>query len=232
MVGVLINVGAILLGGALGLLLGGRVPERLRRTVMQGLALCVLLIGAQGAIETENVLVSIVCMVAGGLIGEAANLEGGLEKLGGFAERKLVHGGTGRFAQGFVTASLLFCVGAMAFVGSLNAGLTGDNATLIAKAALDAVSAMFFAAAMGPGVLLSAAAVFVYQGAIALLAGVIAPLLTEQIIGAMSAVGGLLIIALGINMLEVTKIRIGNLLPAMFLPILYYPIADWIGGLL
>ena len=232
MVGVLINVGAILLGGALGLLLGGRVPERLRRTVMQGLALCVLLIGAQGAIETENVLVSIVCMVAGGLIGEAVNLEGGLEKLGGFAERKLVHGGTGRFARGFVTASLLFCVGAMAVVGSLNAGLTGDNATLIAKAALDAVSAMFFAAAMGPGVLLSAAAVFVYQGAIALLAGVIAPLLTEQIIGAMSAVGGLLIIALGINMLEVTKIRIGNLLPAMFLPILYYPIADWIGGLL
>ena len=233
MVGVIINVAAVLAGGTLGLLLGGRVPQRLRETIMQGLALCILLIGAQGALETANVLAVIVCMVAGGLLGEALDIEKRLESLGALAERKFAHGGqNGRFAQGFITASLLFCVGAMAVVGSLNAGLTGDNATLIAKAALDAVSAMFFAAAMGPGVLLSAAAVFVYQGAIALLAGVIAPLLTEQIIGAMSAVGGLLIIALGINMLEVTKIRIGNLLPAMFLPILYYPIADWIGGLL
>ena len=233
MVGVIINVAAVLAGGTLGLLLGGRVPQRLRETIMQGLALCILLIGAQGALETANVLAVIVCMVAGGLLGEALDIEKRLESLGALAERKFAHGGpNGRFAQGFITASLLFCVGAMAVVGSLNAGLTGDNSTLIAKAALDLVTAVFFAAALGPGVLLAAAAVLVYQGAIALMAGWLAPVLTDAIVTEMSAVGGLLIMGLSFNMLGMAKIRVGNLLPAIFLPILYFPIANWIGGLL
>ena len=233
MVGVIINVAAVLAGGTLGLLLGGRVPQRLRETIMQGLALCILLIGAQGALETANVLAVIVCMVAGGLLGEALDIEKRLESLGALAERKFAHGGqNGRFAQGFITASLLFCVGAMAVVGSLNAGLTGDNSTLIAKAALDLVTAVFFAAALGPGVLLASAAVLVYQGAIALMAGWLAPVLTDAIVTEMSAVGGLLIMGLSFNMLGMAKIRVGNLLPAIFLPILYFPIANWIGGLL
>ena len=233
MVGVIINVAAVLAGGTLGLLLGGRVPQRLRETIMQGLALCILLIGAQGALETANVLAVIVCMVAGGLLGEALDIEKRLESLGALAERKFAHGGqNGRFAQGFITASLLFCVGAMAVVGSLNAGLTGDNSTLIAKAALDLVTAVFFAAALGPGVLLAAAAVLVYQGAIALMAGWLAPVLTDAIVTEMSAVGGLLIMGLSFNMLGMAKIRVGNLLPAIFLPILYFPIANWIGDLL
>ena len=233
MVGVIINVAAVLAGGTLGLLLGGRVPQRLRETIMQGLALCILLIGAQGALETANVLAVIVCMVAGGLLGEALDIEKRLESLGALAERKFAHGGqNGRFAQGFITASLLFCVGAMAVVGSLNAGLTGDNSTLIAKAALDLVTAVFFAAALGPGVLLAAAAVLVYQGAIALMAGWLAPVLTDAIVTEMSAVGGLLIMGLSFNMLGMAKIRVGNLRPAIFLPILYFPIANWIGGLL
>ena len=233
MVGVIINVAAVLAGGTLGLLLGGRVPQRLRETIMQGLALCILLIGAQGALETANVLAVIVCMVAGGLLGEALDIEKRLESLGALAERKFAHGGqNGRFAQGFITASLLFCVGAMAVVGSLNAGLTGDNSTLIAKAALDLVTAVFFAAALGPGVLLAAAAVLVYQGAIALMAGWLAPVLTDAIVTEMSAVGGLLIMGLSFNMLGMAKIRAGNLLPAIFLPLLYFPIANWIGDLL
>ena len=233
MVGVIINVAAVLAGGTLGLLLGERVPQRLRETIMQGLALCILLIGAQGALETANVLAVIVCMVAGGLLGEALDIEKRLESLGTLAERKFAHGGqNGRFAQGFITASLLFCVGAMAVVGSLNAGLTGDNSTLIAKAALDLVTAVFFAAALGPGVLLAAAAVLVYQGAIALMAGWLAPVLTDAIVTEMSAVGGLLIMGLSFNMLGMAKIRVGNLLPAIFLPILYFPIANWIGDLL
>ncbi len=233
MVGVIINVAAVLAGGTLGLLLGERVPQRLRETIMQGLALCILLIGAQGALETANVLAVIVCMVAGGLLGEALDIEKRLESLGALAERKFAHGGqNGRFAQGFITASLLFCVGAMAVVGSLNAGLTGDNSTLIAKAALDLVTAVFFAAALGPGVLLAAAAVLVYQGAIALMAGWLAPVLTDAIVTEMSAVGGLLIMGLSFNMLGMAKIRVGNLLPAIFLPILYFPIANWIGDLL
>ena len=233
MVGVIINVAAVLAGGTLGLLLGGRVPQRLRETIMQGLALCILLIGAQGALETANVLAVIVCMVAGGLLGETLDIEKRLESLGALAERQFAHGGqNGRFAQGFITASLLFCVGAMAVVGSLNAGLTGDNSTLIAQAALDLVTAVFFAAALGPGVLLAAAAVLVYQGAIALMAGWLAPVLTDAIVTEMSAVGGLLILGLSFNMLGMAKIRVGNLLPAIFLPILYFPIANWIGGLL
>ena len=233
MVGVIINVAAVLAGGTLGLLLGGRVPQRLREKIMQGLALCILLIGAQGALETANVLAVIVCMVAGGLLGETLDIEKRLESLGALAERKFAHGGqNGRFAQGFITASLLFCVGAMAVVGSLNAGLTGDNSTLIAKAALDLVTAVFFAAALGPGVLLAAAAVLVYQDAIALIAGWLAPVLTDAIVTEMSAVGGLLIMGLSFNMLGMAKIRVGNLLPAIFLPILYFPIANWIGGLL
>ena len=233
MTGVIINVAAVLAGGTLGLLLGGRVPQRLRETIMQGLALCILLIGAQGALETANVLAVIVCMVAGGLLGEALDIEKRLESLGALAERKFARSGqNGRFAQGFITASLLLCVGAMAVVGSLNAGLTGDNSTLIAKAALDLVTAVFFAAALGPGVLLAAAAVLVYQGAIALMAGWLAPVLTDAIVTEMSAVGGLLIMGLSFNMLGIAKIRVGNLLPAIFLPILYFPIANWIGGLL
>ena len=233
MVGVIINVAAVLAGGTLGLLLGGRVPQRLRETIMQGLALCILLIGAQGALETANVLAVIVCMVAGGLLGEALDIEKRLESLGALAERKFAHGGqNGRFAQGFITARLLFCVGSMAVGGSLNAGLTGDNSTMIAKAALDLVTAVFFAAALGPGVLLAAAAVLVYQGAIALMAGWLAPVLTDAIVTEMSAVGGLLIMGLSFNMLGMAKIRVGNLLPAIFLPILYFPIANWIGGLL
>lgn len=233
MLGVLINVASVLVGGTLGLLLGGRVPQRLRDTVMQGLALCVMLIGAQGALGTADVLVVIVCIVAGGLLGELLNIEKGLESLGGAAEKKFSHGGrSGSFAQAFITASLLFCVGAMAVVGPLTAGLTGDNSTLIAKAALDFVSSLFFAAALGPGVLLSASVVLVYQGAIALLAGLLAPVLTDAIITEMSAVGGLLIVGLGINMLGMAKVRVGNLLPAIFVPILYFPLANWIGGLL
>ena len=221
MVGVIINVAAVLAGGTLGLLLGGRVPQRLRETIMQGLALCILLIGAQGALETANVLAVIVCMVAGGLLGEALDIEKRLESLGALAERKFAHGGqNGRFAQGFITASLLFCVGAMAVVGSLNAGLTGDNSTLIAKAALDLVTAVFFAAALGPGVLLAAAAVLVYQGGITLLAQALAPVLSEAVVNEMSCVGSLLIIGIALNVLNLTKLKLANYLPAIFLPIL------------
>ena len=225
MIGTLINMVAILAGSALGLLLRKGIPDRLRDTVMQGLGLCVLLIGASGALKTADTMCVIISIVVGGLIGAAVNIERQLERLGEAAEKKFAHS-EGGFANGFVTASLVYCVGAMAIGGSMDSGLRGDHATLIAKSALDGVSAIFFASALGPGVALSAVAVFVYQGAIALLATWIAPLLTDPIITEMSAVGGLLIIGIGLNMIYDKHISVGNLLPAIFVPMAYIPIMN------
>ena len=194
MVGTLINAAAVVAGGLLGLLLRGGIGRRLRDTIMQGLALCVALIGLDGALGTQNTMAVIVSMVLGALLGEAVDVEKRLEGLGARAQRLLAKGGDSGFAEGFVTASLMFCVGAMAIVGALDSGLRGDHSTLIAKSALDGVSAVIFASAMGPGVLLSAAAVLVYQGAIALLAQYVAPFLTDAVVTEMSAVGGLLIV--------------------------------------
>ena len=226
MVGTLINTVAILVGTALGMLLRKGIPERLRETVVQGQGLCVILIGLSGALKTGDTLCMIICMVAGALIGAAINIEKRLNDLGAFLERKVTRGTgeTGSVAKGFVTASLLFCVGAMAIVGAMDSGLRGDHSTLIAKSALDGISAIFFASSLGIGVGLSAFAVLIYQGAIALLAMWIEPLLTETVITEMSAVGGLLIMGIGLNMIYDKHIPVGNLLPAIFLPMLYIPL--------
>ena len=226
MVGTLINTVAILGGTALGLLLRKGIPERLRETVVQGQGLCVILIGLSGALKTGDTLCMIICMVAGALIGAAINIEKRLNDLGAFLERKVTRGQgeTGSVAKGFVSASLLFCVGAMAIVGAMDSGLRGDHSTLIAKSALDGISAIFFASSLGIGVGLSAFAVLIYQGAIALLAMWIEPLLTETVITEMSAVGGLLIAGIGLNMIYDKHIPVGNLLPAIFLPMLYIPL--------
>lgn len=225
MIGTLINVATVLVGTGVGLLLRKGIPQRLRETVMQGLGLCVLLIGISGAVKTSDTMCVIISMVVGGLLGSAVNIEHRLDQLGAFAQRKLLKGQEdSTFAKGFVTASLMFCVGAMAIVGAMDSGLRGDHATLIAKSALDGVSAIFFASTMGVGVGLSALVVLVYQGGIALLAGWIAPILTDPIINEMSAVGSLLIIGIGLNMLYDKHIAVGNLLPAIFVPMVYLPL--------
>ena len=223
MLGTLVNVGTILLGSALGLLLRKGLPQRLRDTVMQGLGLCVILIGLSGAIETADTMCVILSVVIGGLVGAAVNIERRLENLGNLAQRKLARGEDG-FARGFVTASLVYCVGAMAIMGALDSGLKGDYATLIAKSVLDGISAVIFASTLGPGVAFSAVAVLVYQGAITLMAGWLKPLLTDAIITEMSAVGGLLIVGIGLNMLFDKHIAVGNLLPAIFVPMAYFPL--------
>lgn len=223
MLGTVVNVCAILLGSALGLLLRKGLPQRLRDTVMQGLGLCVILIGLSGAIGTAVTMCVIISIVVGGLVGAAVNIEKRLENLGNLAQRKLARGGDG-FARGFVTASLVYCVGAMAIMGALDSGLKGDHATLIAKSALDGISAIIFASTLGPGVAFSALAVLVYQGAITLMAGWLKPLLTDAIVTEMSAVGGLLIVGIGLNMLYDKHIAVGNLLPAIFVPMVYFPL--------
>ena len=229
MIGTLINTAAILLGSLAGVLLRKGLPQRLRETVMQGLGLCVLVIGVMGAIKTQDMMAVIISVVVGGWIGAVINIEKRLDQLG-LRMQKLLAGkqddGDNSFAKGFVTASLVYCVGAMAIVGSLESGLKGDHSTLIAKSALDGISAIVFASTMGPGVAMSALAVLVYQGSIALLAQWAAPIFTTQLIAEMSAVGGLLIIGIGLNLLYDKRIAVGNLLPAIFVPMAYLPLAE------
>lgn len=226
MIGTLINTVAILLGTAVGLLARKGINERLRDTVVQGEGLCVILIGLSSALKTQDTMCVIICIVVGGLIGSAVNIELRLNQLGGVLEKRLAAGQQeGSIAKGFVSASLIFCVGAMAIVGAMDSGLRGDHSTLIAKSMLDGVTSIFLAGSMGVGVGLSAFAVLCYQGLIAILAGWLEPLLTARIIAEMGAVGGLLIAGIGLNMIyDKQHVPVGNMLPAIFLPMLYLPI--------
>ena len=219
MIGTIVNTLAAVVGGLLGSLLKKGIPERFADLVQKGLALCVLYIGVKGSLVGTNTLVTILSLVLGAILGELLNIDGGIERLGAWAQSKLSKGGS-RLGEGFVTASLLFCVGSMSVVGSLQSGLTGDNSTIFTKSMLDFVSAIILASSLGLGVCLSGAFVLVYQGAIVLLARWAAPILSDYVVAEMSCAGSLLIIALGLNMLGVTKLKVGNLLPAMFLPII------------
>ena len=219
MTGTLVNTLAAVVGGLLGSLLKKGIPERFADLVQKGLALCVLYIGIKGSLVGTNTLVTILSLVLGAILGELMNIDGAIERLGAWAQRKLSKGGS-RLGEGFVTASLLFCVGSMAVVGSLQSGLTGNHETIFTKSMLDFVSAIILASTLGLGVCLSGAFVLVYQGAIVLLARWAAPILSDYVVAEMSCAGSLLIVALGLNMLGITKLKVANLLPAMFLPII------------
>ena len=197
----------------------GGLREELPDAIMKGVALCVLLIGIMGAVETKKIMVVIVSIVLGGIIGTLLQLDKGITGLGEFIERK-TGGKLGAITQGFVSASLLFCVGAMAIVGSLSSGLTGDHQTLYAKSLLDTIAAVIFASTLGWGVAFSSILLFAYQGTITVAASWLAPVLSDIAINEMSAVGSLLIIALSLNMLGLTKIKVMNYVPAIFIPIL------------
>ncbi len=232
-IGTIVNAGAIVAGGLVGILLKKGLPERYKSTVMQALSLSVLFIGISGVLQgiftvidngrlsSQYIMTMIFSLVIGGIIGELINIEGKLQHLGDWFQNRLFRNG-GNFAEGFVTASLVYCVGAMAIVGSLEDGLAGNPKTLFAKAILDGVSAVVFAATMGYGVPFSALPVVLYQGAITLAAGLIKPWLTYAVISQMSLVGSVLIFAIGLSMLDIKKIKVGNLLPAIFLPVVYY----------
>ena len=222
MLGTIANALAIIVGGLIGLLFGKGIAEKYKQTILQGVALSVILIGWKSALATDQLLIVIVSMVAGATIGEGLNIEGRLEKLGQWLEARVSAGPGSSLARGFVTASLVFCVGSMAIVGSLESGLTGNHQTLFAKSILDGVISIVFASTMGAGVLFSSAAVFLYQGLITLAAVFLKPLLAAATVAQMTAVGGLLIVAIGLNMLGMVKIRVGNLLPAIFLPLVYH----------
>ena len=222
MIGTIVNAAAITAGGLVGLLLKKGIKDNYKTTIMQAISLSVILIGVRSALNAADLLGVIVCMAVGSLLGEAMRIEDHIEALGAYAENHFSRSAGGNFSKGLVTASLVFCVGSMAIVGSLESGLAGNHETLFAKSLLDGITSVVFASTFGSGVIFSAAPVLFYQGAITLGASLLKPYLTAGVIAQMSGVGGLLIAAIGINMLRLTHIKVGNMLPAIFLPLIYY----------
>ncbi|MDO5674193.1 MAG: DUF554 domain-containing protein [bacterium] len=229
MLGTLVNAAAIVAGGLIGLFFRKGIGPRYEESIRMALGLATTLVGAKGAILAESeLLVLIFSLVIGTVIGEWLDIEGRMEHFGKWLQQWLQrrmpggkNGGNADFGRAFVSATLLFCVGSMAIVGSLESGLSGNHQTLFAKASLDGLISVVFASSLGPGVLLSALPVLLYQGSLTLAATLLKPLLTAVTVANMSAVGGLLIVVIGGNLLGVTKIRVGNMLPAIFLPLIY-----------
>ncbi len=222
MFGTIVNAAAIIIGGLIGLIFRGGIPEKYNKTIMHAISLCVMIIGIKGAMKSDELLVIIFSLALGSLIGEFFRIEDGLEHLGKILEKRFARDGDCGFYQGFITSTLLFCVGSMAIVGALESGLAGNHQTLFAKSALDGIVSIILTSSFGVGVIFSSLVVFIYQGTITMAATFVRPFLQPEVISQMSAVGGVLILAIGINIMEIAKIRIGNMIPAIFLPMLWY----------
>jgi hypothetical protein len=227
--GTIINVITVLLGGTLGVLLGGRLPERMRQTIMHALGLLTLVIGVQLALDTDNVLVVLGSLLVGGIAGELLHIERGIDQVGHWLGQRTGEDGQGtteapsagsraggtRFSHAFLTASLVFCVGPMTILGSIQDGLTGDYTLLAVKSTMDGFAALAFASTLGSGVIFSSVTVLVYQGALTLGAGWADAVLSDAMVTEMTATGGVVMLALGLGLLQIKKIRAGNLLPAI-----------------
>ncbi len=222
--GTLVNAAGILLGGGAGLLvrrlMRRGVPERFSDIVMKGIGLCTIYIAATGLLDGSKSLVMILSVVIGAVLGEWLDLDGKIRALSEKLEKKFSRQGDSSFAQGFMAATLLFCVGTMAIKGSLDGGLRGDHATLYAKSVMDTISACIFSSTLGFGVLFSVVPVVLYQGAITLLASVAGPYLGDAVIAEMNTVGSLLLLGLSLDLLGIAHLKLMNYIPAMFLPIL------------
>ena len=227
--GTIVNGAAILAGGTLGLVLP-KLSQGIKTTVMQGIGLAVAIQGVMMAMKTSNLLIVIGSLVIGGILGELLRIEDGLNRVGAWLERTIGARAPGKVAAGFVSTTLLYCVGAMAILGAIDSGLRNNHDMLYTKSVLDGFSAIIFASTMGIGVLFSSVPVFVYQGLIALSATLITSFISPELLDAMTAevtaVGGILIIGIGINMLEIKKINVANLLPAVVFAAAAVPLID------
>jgi uncharacterized membrane protein YqgA involved in biofilm formation len=214
--GTFVNVAAVLAGTAIGLQFGGRLPERVRTTVLDGIGLLTICVGVAGFLETRNAVFVVFALVIGTLAGEGIDVEGRLDSLGERLRRRAAREGDDRFVLGFVTASLTFCVGALTIVGSLRDGISGDAQLLIVKSALDGVVAVVYAAAFGWGVAFSALTILVVQGGFTLL-GVFAgdAFLTTRMVAELEATGGVLIAGIGLRLLDLRPVRVASMLPAL-----------------
>ncbi len=221
MLGTIVNSLAIIVGGFMGIMIKKGLKDNYKEIVMQGIGLSVIVIGLMGAFKAQNILLVIISIVIGSLIGEMIGIEKGLNMLGRSLQSR-VGGNNSSFSEGFVTTSLIYCVGAMAIVGALESGLTGNHETLFAKSILDGITSVIFASTFGIGVVFSGVSVFIYQGIITIAASSLKELLTDSVITEMSAVGGILIMGIGLNIMDIKKIKIGNMLPSIFIPLVYY----------
>lgn len=236
MIGVIVNVITVIIGSSLGLLFKKGIPEKVSSAAMTGLGACTLYIGITGSMSGENVLILIASIVLGAIVGTLLNIDTGINKFAEGIESKFRKNGSDiSLAEGMISATLLFCVGSMTVTGSIQAGLTGDNSILITKATLDLVSSMMLASSLGVGVLLSAVAVFVIQGGLVMLAGLLAPVMSTGAINEMTCAGSLLIIMIGTNLMGLSKIKVADFLPAIiFAPLIYnlLPLFQRLGALL
>lgn len=254
MTGTWINVGAVLAGSTIGLLLGARFSDHLKETVMQGIGVVTLLIGLKMALTTHNVLIVLGSILLGGLVGTWWHLDERLNRFGLWVEHRLTgvapgkshdqqevdledrrkagQSGTGRFAQGFITTSLLFCIGPMTFLGAIQDGLSGDYQLLAIKSVLDGFSAIAFAASLGAGVMLSTLTVLVIQGSLTMMSSLFQTLLTDAVIAELTATGGVLVLMIGLGLLRLVSIRVANFLPALFIAPLLLWVADQLARLM
>jgi len=231
MTGTLLNIATVLIGGVIGSLFGARIPEQLKSTVISGMGLFTAAMGLQMFLNTENPLIVLGALLIGTLLGEWWRIEEGLHRLGEFLERKFSReeeDGSNKFVRGFLTASLLFCVGPMTILGSIQDGLTGDYNLLAVKSVLDGFASMAFASTLGVGVLFSTIIILIYQGGISLLAAQLDALVTPSMMNELTATGGVILLGLAISsLLEIKKIRVGNMLPALAIA----PLIVWVIGL-
>jgi uncharacterized membrane protein YqgA involved in biofilm formation len=231
MLGTGLNIAAILAGGVLGMLLGSRLPERMRKTVIAGLGLFTLAVGLQMFLKTENALIVLGSLLVGALLGEWWKIEEGLQWLGTMLEQRFASGTgdpNGRFVRGFLTASLVFCVGPMAILGSVQAGLNGDISLLAIKSVLDGFTALAFASTLGMGVLFSGLVILIYQGGLTLLAVQVQAVFSQTMMNELTATGGVILIGIAISsLLEIKKIRVGSFLPALLVAPLIVAMMAW-----
>jgi uncharacterized membrane protein YqgA involved in biofilm formation len=225
--GTIVNALAVIAGSLIGLAFRGRVPERMTQTVLQVMGLFTLSIGLSMALQGRQIVLVLLSLVLGTVVGEAVNIEAGLEGLGGRLEKRIKIT-KGSPAQGWVYASLVYCVGSMAIVGSIADGIKGDHSILFTKAVMDGIISIPLAAAMGVGVMASAGSVLLYQGSLTLLAGWLKPLFSPEMIREVTAVGGIMIMGIGVNISGWQKVRVGNMLPALVIILLVIGIKNWI----
>lgn len=220
--GVIVNALAIVIAGFIGLQIQAGIPERIHQRMMEGIGLAVIAIGISGAIQGKETLVMIISLLIGIIIGEGIDIDRRMIKgIDWLKERFLSGNNNGnQITQGFISASMIFCIGSMAIVGSLESGLTGDNTTLFTKSILDGITALLLSSSLGLGVMLSAIPVFILQGSIFLFASILEPFLVQAVIVEIISVGSLLMIGLGLNIMGVTKLKIMNFTPATLLPII------------
>jgi len=231
MTGTLLNIATVLVGGIIGWLFGARIPDKLKETVIAGMGLFTAAMGLQMFLNTENPLIVLGALLIGTLLGEWWRIEDGLHQLGEFLERKFSRQedeGSNKFVRGFLTASLLFCVGPMTILGSIQDGLTGDYNLLAVKSVLDGFASMAFASTLGVGVMFSTIIILIYQGGMSLLAAQLDTLVTPSMMNELTATGGVILVGLALSsLLEIKKMRVGNMLPALVIA----PLIVWVVGL-